>query len=252
MFYGPQGQRREEVLDFDVSQNQTPPGRFRYRMVQVKPDSAPDQRRRYQVQASFGLAEALTVFAGATRLTWDQQTHDYTQAGLVGFWKPLSGSLTRAWGQWGRHPSPNWPCAPRLGGGSLVVKETLLGSGFRSEALQAGYGAIRRRTEFQASTPLPGRRRPWFNLDLLGSRDDLLEGGRADAWQATLSTSRGRNFFSNQVRRTVVRGVAAPALPRHRHLPGQPGLQRVLPARPGRLRPRRAHPGRPAWPSTAT
>ena len=206
VFYGPQGQRRVEAVRFDVSESQVPAGTFYYHLVSLQPRGLPG--RRDQVQASYGLTGQLTALAGSSRLTLaDGIGHTYSEAGLQGFWKPLSASLTAGGDDRGGSVG-ELALRTRLGPVSLVGKQTELAHGFTSEVFQSAFGSILDRTTLETSAALPSLERPWFTLDLGGYRDRLEAGGEASTLNTRLSTALGRLFLSNQTTSTAAHGVA--------------------------------------------
>lgn len=207
IFYGPQGQRRDETVTFDVSQNQTPAGVFHYELTASEPRDAVG--RRTEFNGAYGLTPQLTALAGAARVDLLGVTHDYTEVGLQGFWKPLSGSLTA--GRDSRGGSiAELALRTRLGPFSLVGKETELRDGFQSEVFQVTDGAIRSRTSLELSGALPSATRPWVTLDFQGYRDQVATGGYADHLNFHLGTTLFGAFLSNQFSRTDGHGLAAP------------------------------------------
>ncbi|MDP2876101.1 MAG: hypothetical protein Q8O00_07945, partial [Holophaga sp.] len=58
VFYGPQGQRREEVVRFDVSESQTPKGALQYRLVGIDPHNA---GARWQLEGRYGISKQIAA-----------------------------------------------------------------------------------------------------------------------------------------------------------------------------------------------
>jgi hypothetical protein len=203
VFYGPQGQRREEVAHFDVSESQTPEGAFQYRLVGADPATA---GKRAQLEGRYGFSRQLAMDLNVATLDLDGVRHTYTQAALHGFWKPLSGSLSAATDSAGGSIAETG-LRTRLGTWSLSARQAELRDGFVSEVFRPVYGRVRRRSTLEASALLPSLERAWFTLDLGGSRDQLVSGGTVDRLTSRLSTSYGGYFLSNQVNRTQGRGA---------------------------------------------
>lgn len=208
VFYGPQGQRRQEVVQLDVSQSQTPPGVFHYQVVGLQAQAG--YRPRSLFQASYGLGPQLTLLFGAARNSLGQVGRTYSELGLQGFWKPLAGSLTAALDDQGGRVG-ELAVRTRLGPLSLVGKRTEARDGFTSEAFQQSYGAIRSRTSLDTSAQLPSLEHPWLNVGVSGSLDQLAEGGSVDSLDLRLGTAVGRLFLSNEITRTGTHGLAVPA-----------------------------------------
>jgi len=208
VFYGPQGQRQEERLRFDVSQNQTPAGAFYFHLVGLEPHT--DVGRRAQFEATYGLSEQLTATFGTARVTLDGLVHEYHEVGLQGFWKPISGSLLAGNDTRGGSVA-ELALRKALGSASAVLKETRFRDGFVSEVFQSPLGPLARRSSLEFSAALPTLQAPLLNVDLSGFRDEGAKGGTADTFNARLSTSTQGYFLSNQLSRTLVRapGLAA-------------------------------------------
>lgn len=205
VFYGPQGQRREEAARFDVSENQTPEGTFHYRVVGAGPRQA---GRRGQVEGRYGLSKQLSAGFSLSELDLDGRRHTYTQANLLGFWKFLSGTLTAAKDQLGG-TIEELGVRSRLGSTSLSVKHAELQDGFISEVFRPLYGPVRSRSSLETSTLLPSLARSLVTLDLGGSQDRLVAGGSVDRLYNRISTSFSGYFLSNEILRTEGRSAAA-------------------------------------------
>lgn len=207
VFYGPQGQRREESVRFDVSTSQTPAGAWYYHVVGLEPHDLGGHRS--QVQVSYGLTRQLAATFGTAFVAQGGRRQTLTEAGLQGFWKPLSGSLTAGWDGLGGTVG-ELALRTRLGDLSLVGKQTELARGFRSDVFPQIHGPIQGRTSLEANAPLPSLDRTWFTLDFGGYRDRLVAGGTADVLHLGLSTNLSGIYLSNQFSRSQVRGVAQP------------------------------------------
>ncbi len=206
VFYGPQGQRREEVVRFDVSESQTPAGAFQYRLVGTKPGAA---GRRSQFEARYGLSKQLALSAAVAGVDFDGTTHTYRSAGLQGFWKPLSASLTAAQDSAGGSVQ-ELGIRSRVGTLSLTAKHAALQDGFVSEIFRPVYGLVRSRSSLETSTILPSLERSWFTVDLGGSRDLLVAGGSVDRLYNRIYTSYRGYYVSNEITRTTQRGGPVP------------------------------------------
>ena len=207
-FYGPQGERREETIRFDVSQSQTPAGAFFYDFSDIKPHGLLGNRTAFQ--ASYGLTERLTAVFGTASSSLSDSRHTYTELGLQGFWKPLSGGFTAAQDSLGGSVLEG-ALRTRLGFLSLVGKEAVLRDGFSSEIFPLTNGGIRQRGTLEATAVVPNPQHPWFTLDLGGYEDQWVAGGSMKTYHGGLSTALGNLFLSNQIMGTVTRGLAAPA-----------------------------------------
>jgi hypothetical protein len=208
VFYGPQGQRREEVVRFDVSENQTPEGAFQYRVVGDDPRNTGP---RGQLEGRYGISKQVAANLTVARVQFDGRFHTYTGAGLQGFWKPLSASFTAASDALGGTVE-ELGLRTRIGTLSLSAKRAQLQGGFSSEVFRPVYGLVRSRSSVEASALLPSLERSLFTLDFGGAQDQLADGGRVERLYNRVSTSFRGYFFSNEVNRTEGRGGAMPFL----------------------------------------
>lgn len=202
VFYGPQGQRREEVMRFDVSENQTPEGAFQYRLAGDDPVGAGP---RGQFEARYGISKQLAASFAMARVRFDGTYHTYTETGLQGFWKRLSTSFTAASDSLGGTVE-EVGLRTRIGSTSLIVKRDQLQGGFSSEIFLPSYGLVRSRSSLEASALLPSLERSWFTLEVGASQDELVAGGQVDRLYNRLSTSYQGYFVSNGITHTEGRG----------------------------------------------
>jgi hypothetical protein len=209
VFYGPQGQRREEVVRFDVSENQTPAGAFQYRLVGVDPKL---YGSRAHGEIRYGLSEQVAAGVAFSSLQLDGRTHAYTQANLQGFWKPLSALLTAAQDREGGHIA-ELGLRSRIGSASLTARHATLQGGFESEVFRPIYGKVQSRSALETSILLPSLERNLVTLDLGASRDRLVDGAEVNRLSNRLSTSFQGFFLSNEIVRTQGQGstVALPS-----------------------------------------
>jgi hypothetical protein len=82
VFYGPQGQQREEVQTFNIGETLVPRGEFRYRLVGNNPRNGGS---RALLEGAWGVAEHLSTSASLTQVSLLDGVHRYAQAGLQGF-----------------------------------------------------------------------------------------------------------------------------------------------------------------------
>lgn len=209
VFYGPQGQRREEAVRFDLSENQTPKGAFHYRLVGDDPVGAGP---RGQFEARYGISKQLAASFALARVQFDGRYHTYTEVGFQGFWQRLSASFTAASDSLGGAVE-EVGLRTRVGSVSLMAKRDQLQGGFSSEIFPPSYGLVRSRSNLEASALLPSLERAWFTLDVGAAQDELVAGGQVDRIYCRLSTSYQGYFLSNGITRTEARGgrLAFPA-----------------------------------------
>ena len=205
VFYGPQGQRREEVASYNVSQNQTPQGAFEYRLVSADPT---DSGRRSQFEGRYGITKQLSAGFAMSELDLLGQTHTYSQASLLGSWSMVGASLTAAKDQLGGSIA-ELGIRSRLGTTSLTVKHSELQDGFVSDYFLPTSGTITSRNTLETSTLLPGPGKSKVTFDLEATQDHLSTGGTMERLTNRISTSFQGYFLSNEIdlsqgRQTVV------------------------------------------------
>jgi hypothetical protein len=176
VFYGPRGERREEVRRLNVGGAQNARGRFTYGFGAVQEDrslipvdrgdpaSAPwkpgDGQLRLSGRVSYGLSDETTLTAGFARYT--PAAHDPRVLGLVGVTTSVAGlsiQTFRAFDDQGGSAAA-FGLAGRLFGASVALRETEYGGGFLDElqSMEAGATPLRRDTSlFLDAAPRIGR-----------------------------------------------------------------------------------------------
>ncbi|HEU4951196.1 MAG TPA: carboxypeptidase-like regulatory domain-containing protein [Holophagaceae bacterium] len=196
VFYGPQGQRREEVQHLDNSAPLVPKGGFRYR-VQGEELHGGLGRRAYAL-GQLGLTDQVSAFAAAASVDLSTgQRRDYGQAGLQGRWNLLSaqGTFSRAT-QGGT--AEELALGTRLSDSlSLTLKRAELQDGFISDVYLPIYGLIRNRTDLDLSGVAPSLAHPLLTLGATLRRDELVDGGSTLLLSPRLGTSVGGWFAMN-------------------------------------------------------
>jgi hypothetical protein len=159
VFYGPQGQIREETKTFELGQSLTLPGEQNYRVLVTKDD---EFSNRTVMQYDIGINKNFSATAGFASLPIDknllitkpEEDHQYVTAGLRGFQKSIfyktnyttdskSGSAL------------DWGVQSRLGPIILNVSEVYFKDNFISEVFNETLAPIDRRTEFKIDTAIP-------------------------------------------------------------------------------------------------
>lgn len=193
VFYGPEGQRREEIHRLDIASSQIPPGEFYYRASAL---STQKGGQDYLVGADFGISSSLSVNAGLSRLNEDTLKTSSAYAGFQGFLPFLSFQGTVAANQGGGEAAQ---ATLRTGWGfsSLSISQTEV-HGFKSREFQRAEGDIQQRTQVR----LQGNWTLWNRLPLqvaLEDQRDQLDGDnliRRGTFRASVSP-RGWNFSNS-------------------------------------------------------
>ncbi|WP_455375291.1 hypothetical protein [Kaarinaea lacus] len=159
VFYGPQGQQREETHNFTLNHSLTEPGKHYYRAL-ISQDE--DSGNRMLAQYDFGISKNISLNTNFSSLPIDdnlsttvpQRTHNYLTAGLRGFHKSLfyksdlildmqSGSAV------------DWEIQSRIGAFIVNLGETYFQDNFISEVFPLTLASIKRRTELKVDTAIP-------------------------------------------------------------------------------------------------
>jgi len=140
VFYGPQGERREQVVRSDVNPMQVPQGTFRYRLYGQDPDHA---GRRALAEGEYGLGPGLSLGVAAMSLELQEpggtrERHTYTALNVRGHFNRLGSQLTVARMDNGRTATQAL-LQTGLGFSALTLRHARYQEGYRSETLnQAG------------------------------------------------------------------------------------------------------------------
>jgi hypothetical protein len=196
VFYGPEGQRREETQHLDNSTPLVPKGGFRYRF-QAEELHGGLGGRGYLL-GQYGLTDKLSAFGAAATvdLSTGQMRH-YGQAGLQGRWDLLSAQLTASRATEGG-TAEELAVGARLSDSlSLTVKRAELQDGFISDIYLPSFGLIKSRTDLDLSGVAPNLAKPWLTLGVTGRRDDLVGGGSTLLLSPRIGTAYGGWFLMN-------------------------------------------------------
>jgi hypothetical protein len=183
VFYGPEGQRREQRRRLDRSQAQAPAGELLYNAAGVFSGPGPG---RYQLEAAYGLSRQLDLslalaqapgfFGPAQRFAMATLLGSFAHFGArLGLARDLDGGSAAS-----ASLSTGW------GGQSLTVQHTALRD-FSSAEFLPTRGLIAARTRAQLNLGLPWAAAP-LHLDLEAQRDRLRSGGASERLSARLAT----------------------------------------------------------------
>jgi hypothetical protein len=198
-FYGPQGQKREEIYRFNVGESLVPPGKLYYRLVSDDPD---ETGRRASLEVDYGITKQLSLdFAVADAET---VVGDYAAAriGVSGFWKALFAKASVAKQKDGG-VGLQLAGQTRIGALNLTLDHAELKDGFQTEFYRPVYGGLNRSTVLRGDLIIRGGRGIALPLSLEMRRHGLLEGGSVYEIQQRLGGQIRRTFFSNQIGGTI-------------------------------------------------
>lgn len=182
VFYGPQGQRREEHYPFNVGTSLTPPGSRRYRAtVSMQPDGTPASTLQYDM----GLLPQLSTTIGLATLSADGVRTEAATIGARGFWGSyfLTGDL-------GVSPDgllSQVGAQTAFGPLNVALKHARSG-GFTSQAF-AGGTSVRSHSEGRLDWPGLGVWDTSVSSGVMLSLDELRQGGAVTqaSWPVTVA-----------------------------------------------------------------
>lgn len=196
VFYGPEGQRREETQHLDNSQPLVPKGGFRYRLQAEELHG--NLGNRGYLLGQYGLTDKVSAFAAAATVDLSTgQTRHYGQAGLQGRWNFLSAQATASRASEGG-AAEELAIGARLSDSlSLTLKRSELQDGFISDVFLPTFGLIKNRTDIDLSGVAPSLSHPWLSLGASLRRDELVDGGSTLLLSPRIGASYGGWFFMN-------------------------------------------------------
>jgi hypothetical protein len=227
VFYGPRGERREEVRRLNVGGAQNPKGRFTYSFGAVQEDrslfpvgredpaSSPwspgDGQVRFSGRVSYGLSDATTLTAGFARYT--PAPRDSRVLGLAGATTSVSGLSLQTFGAFDDRggSAVAFGLAGRLLGASLAMRETEYAGGFLDELqpMEVGATPLRRDTSlFFDAAPRIGR--DTWPISLRFDRAELADGKAFLEATGQMSHPIGHDLLSSTLTYSSWSGGASP------------------------------------------
>ena len=184
VFYGPQGQRREESHRFQLAESLAPAGEFNYRVVANDPK---DATRRGQFDLDFGISRRVSASLDLASVELESVRHDYGRFGMRGYTSLFFANAEVVFDRQGG-AAESASLQTRLGGIGLSVKHTELQNDFVSETFRPLYGFIRSRTALRLDATVPSGWLPSIPVVLDLSEDRLASGQSVDHLVGRLST----------------------------------------------------------------
>lgn len=159
VFYGPQGQTREETKTFELGQSLTLPREQHYRVLVTKDE---ESSNRTVMQYDIGVNKNLSATAGFASLpissgllvAQSREDHQYITAGLRGFQKSIFYK-TNYTSDSKSGSALDWGVQSRLGPVILNLSEVYFNNNFISEVFSETLSPITRRTAFKMDTAIP-------------------------------------------------------------------------------------------------
>lgn len=194
LFYGPQGQKREEVHRFNIGDSLAPPGVLYYRAVTDEPETGFE---RTLIEADYGITKQISIHGLAAEAQLEDGRHRYAQVAGNGYWNALFGRLELAKDLEGGEAA-HVAMQTRIGPLNLSFDHTEL-LDFRSETFRPSYGEIARRTGLRLDAIIPFATLTAVPLTFEVERDELEEGGSVYRVLSRFSGQYRRTFFTHQL-----------------------------------------------------
>jgi hypothetical protein len=174
VFYGPQGQRREETSRFNLAESLTPAGKVYYRVVANDPRGS---TRRGQLDVDFGISRHFSAALDLSSVETEQSVrHDYGRLALRGYSSVLFGDAEVVADREGGMAA-SAGLQTRLGPVGVTARYTNLSGGFVSETFRPTYGEIQSRTDLRLDATIPAGRSSGIPATI-ELTEDRLAGGR--------------------------------------------------------------------------
>jgi len=161
VFYGPQGQQREETYTFNLDSSLTEPGAYYYRASVMEDEESgnrvvinSDLGIHQNISASFGFASIPVADVLAVNPSHEQ--HNYLKAGIRGFKDQFfyRADYTKDMQSGG---NLDWNVQTRLGSSLLRFGEIYFQNDFESELFPTSLQSIERRTNLKFDTYIPSK-----------------------------------------------------------------------------------------------
>ncbi|HVE70337.1 MAG TPA: SPOR domain-containing protein [Thermoanaerobaculia bacterium] len=202
VFYGPQGQRREEEHRFLLGDSLTKPGRLEYRLAA---SAASMDEYRGSLFLSYGISRHVTATGELAVLPTPAGERVYGKGGARMFWSALfaygdyvvddtGGSAYEAGMQ------------TRILGVNLAASRTSVRDGYVSDALHAIGDPIVTRDRVRIDTAIPASILPRFPISAELERQQLASGVVRTVVQGRVSASYKGLSISNRLLRTTLTG----------------------------------------------
>lgn len=208
VFYGPQGQIREEENRFDLNQSLTRAGEQYYRITATEDEFGGS---RAVLQYDAGINKRLSATANLASIPLQDLTerkqHDYLNFGLRSYWDKFFVTFdTYSDSQGGDAVELNLQA--RLNGTIFGFSETHLDE-FFSEEFRPNEVELSRRSNWRVDTSISSGFMPRIAVGLEFERDSFANGGNLQSISNRLSTNTHGLAISNQLLRQQLSGQSA-------------------------------------------
>lgn len=202
VFYGPQGQRREEEHRFLLGDSMTKPGRLEYRLAASR--AAADDSRA-SLLLSYGVSRHFTASAELAALPTPAGERRFAKGGVRMFWSSLFAYGDYAFDDEGGSAYETG-LQTRLGGVNLLASRTGVRGGYASEALHTIGDPVVTRDRLRLDTAIPASILPRLPVSAELERQQLASGTVRTTLQGRVSASYKGLSISNRISRTTVTG----------------------------------------------
>jgi len=211
VFYGPQGQQREEIYNFTLDRSLSEPGKHYYRALISKADGGGN---RALAQYDFGFNKNLSFAASATSIPLAKnyltpsitENHNYVAGGLRGFYKALfyrsdiivdeqSGTAL------------DWNTQSRISEVILNIGETYFQNDFVSEQFLPSYQLITRRSTIKIDTAITPASLPRIPINFEMERKAYQQNLVATRYSNRISMQQHAFSISNTLNRNEQTGL---------------------------------------------
>jgi len=198
VFYGPQGQIREEEKYFELNQSLTQPGQHYYQFVSSE-DEIKGTRTlaRYDVGLSKNFSASVNAASIPLHVGTQTTQHNYAQAGLRGFWEAFFLTLDAIDDSEGGN-AIDMGLQTQLGNTILRLNHTKLNS-FFSEEFRPDAQEVTSRTQARLSTTIPPSFLPNIPISFEYTRTEFINGDIQDELRNRLSFSTRGVAVSNEL-----------------------------------------------------
>lgn len=200
VFYGPNGQIREEEQFFQLDQSLTKKGQHNYRFTATDDE---DGGERITLQYDYGLNKNISTTFNFVDIPVDnlgsRDQHQYLRAGLRGFWQSFFLDLS-LYDDSQSGDAMELSLSTRYGITVFGIKDALLND-FVSEEFSSGAAAISRRSSISIDTAIPATFLPRMPIRFELTRDENKSGAERYDLATTISANVRSFAISNQLHR---------------------------------------------------
>ncbi|MCK4705264.1 MAG: hypothetical protein KAT90_07290, partial [Gammaproteobacteria bacterium] len=200
VFYGPNGQVREQEQRFQLDQSLTRKGVHNYHLTASDDE---DGGERVTVQYDYGLSKNISTSFNYVDIPLDdlgiRKQHQYLRAGLRGFWQSFFLDFS-FYDDAESGDALELSLNTRYGSTVFGLKDALLND-FHSEEFVPGALNITRRSSFSIDTAIPASFLPRMPIRFELQRDEFVTGAERFDFSNTISANVRGFAISNQIHR---------------------------------------------------